>query len=278
MERKGFIGGSDVVKIQDPSEWFKLWEIKTGRRESEDLSDVLAVQMGVNTEDFNFRWFKKVLGHTFKSGHNFGTKVSIQKQFKANYSGVPLKGTTDYTIIDSMDDDFIVECKHTYEANTMHRVREQYMPQVQTYMYLSGVPKCYLSVFFGNNRYDCLEIEYNQEYFDEIMKRVIQFWSYVKEDTAPPMGETNLKLVPTDKIVVDGKVAKNMVGNNYWASMVNQYIENKPSHELFEAAKKEILNTLESNERSVYCDRLEVVRSKSGRRNINLINNKEDVA
>ena len=57
MERKGFIGGSDVVKIQDPSNWFELWEIKTGRRESEDLSDVLAVQMGVNTEDFNINWF-----------------------------------------------------------------------------------------------------------------------------------------------------------------------------------------------------------------------------
>ena len=270
MERKGFIGGSDVVKIQDPSNWFELWEIKTGRRESADLSDVLAVQMGVNTEDFNINWFFKMMGDAVKAD-----RCHKQSSFESDYKGVPLKGTLDVT---NVIDHYIIECKHTYEANTMHRVREQYMPQVQTYMYLSGLTKCYLSVFFGNNKYDCLEIQYNQEYFDEIMKRVIQFWSYVKEDTAPPMGETNLKLVPTDKIVVDGKVAKNMVGNNYWASMVDQYIENKPSHELFEAAKKEILNTLESNERSVYCDRLEVVRSKSGRRNINLINNKEDVA
>jgi len=273
MERKGFIGGSDVVRIQDPSNWFELWEVKTGRRESVDLSDNLAVQMGVNTEDFNFRWFKKVVSDT--RGYE---AVSTQKQFKEYYAGVPLKGTTDYTVIDSMGDDFIVECKHTYEGNSMHRVRELYMPQVQTYMYLSGLPKCYLSVFFGNNKYDCLEIEYHQEYFEEIMERVIQFWSYVKDDEAPPMGETKLKLVPTDKVIVDGKIAKNMVGNNYWTSMVDQYIENKPSHELFEAAKKEILNTIESNERSVYCDRLEVIRSKSGRRNINLINNKEDVA
>ena len=154
MNRKGFIGGSDVVRLQDHSKWHEIWEIKTGRKRSVDLSDNLAVQMGVNTEDFNFRWFKKVLGH------NFGTiDVSTQKKFKEYYAGVPLKGTTDYTIIDSMGDDFIVECKHTFEANSMYRVREQYMPQVQTYMYLSGVPKCYLSVFFGNNKYDCLEIE-----------------------------------------------------------------------------------------------------------------------
>jgi predicted phage-related endonuclease len=270
MERKGFIGGSDVVKIQDPSNWFELWEIKTGRRESADLSDVLAVQMGVNTEDFNIKWFFKMMGDLYGEGQSLK-----QNTYHNNEFFVPLKGTLDLVNIPKK---YILECKHTYEGNSMHRVRELYMPQVQTYMYLSGLPKCYLSVFFGNNKYDCLEIEYNHEYFEEIMKRVIQFWSYVKDDEAPPMGETKLKLVPTDKIVVDGKVAKNMVGNNYWTSMVDQYIENKPSHELFEAAKKEILNTIESNERSVYCDRLEVVRSKSGRRNINLINNKEDVA
>jgi len=270
MERKGFIGGSDVVRIQDPSNWFELWEVKTGRRKSVDLSDNLAVQMGVNTEDFNINWFFKMMG-------DLVLKNSFYKQhtYEVPYKGVPLKGTLD--LADGIQG-YIVECKHTYEGNSMHRVRELYMPQVQTYMYVSGIKKCYLSVFFGNNKYDCLEIEYNQEYLEEIMQRVVQFWSYVKEDEAPPMGETKLKIVPTDKIVVDGKIAKNMVGNNYWTSMVDQYIENKPSHELFESAKKEILNTIESNERSVYCDRLEVVRSKSGRRNINLINNKEDVA
>ena len=42
MERKGFIGGSDCVKIMR-GEWLELWEIKTGRRESEDLSDNLSL-------------------------------------------------------------------------------------------------------------------------------------------------------------------------------------------------------------------------------------------
>ena len=274
MERKGFIGGSDVVRIQDPSNWFELWEVKTGRRESVDLSDNLAVQMGVNTEDFNIDWFFKMMGDAVKRPEE-KHREHKQSTFHSQSYGVPLKGTLDFANILGS---YMIECKHTYEANSMHRVRELYMPQVQTYMYLSGLPKCYLSVFFGNNKYDCLEIQYHQEYFDEIMERVIQFWAYVKDDEAPPMDETKLKLVPTDKVIVDGKVAKNMVGNNYWTSMVDQYIENKPSHELFESAKKEILNTLESNERSVYCDRLEVIRSKSGRRNINLINNKEDVA
>ena len=52
MERRGFIGGSDAVKIMN-GDWIELWEIKTGRIKSPDLSKNLAVQMGILTEDFN---------------------------------------------------------------------------------------------------------------------------------------------------------------------------------------------------------------------------------
>ena len=31
MDRKGTIGGSDVAKLQDPNNWFEMWEIKTGQ-------------------------------------------------------------------------------------------------------------------------------------------------------------------------------------------------------------------------------------------------------
>ena len=36
MERKGFIGGSDCVKIME-GEWEELWEVKTGLKEPESL-------------------------------------------------------------------------------------------------------------------------------------------------------------------------------------------------------------------------------------------------
>ncbi len=58
MKRKGFIGGSDAVKIMN-GDWIELWEIKTGRIESPDLSKNLAVQMGILTEDFNISWFEQ---------------------------------------------------------------------------------------------------------------------------------------------------------------------------------------------------------------------------
>ncbi len=56
MERKGFIGGSDCVKIMQGN-WLELWQVKTGRVEPEDLSDNIAVQLGIHTEQFNLDWF-----------------------------------------------------------------------------------------------------------------------------------------------------------------------------------------------------------------------------
>ena len=58
MNRQGFIGGSDCVKIMQ-GEWQELWEIKTDRREPDDLSDNIAVQLGTFTEDFNLQWYEK---------------------------------------------------------------------------------------------------------------------------------------------------------------------------------------------------------------------------
>ena len=46
------IGGSDASKIMN-GEWHELWEIKTGRKEDADLSDVFHVQLGHATEKFN---------------------------------------------------------------------------------------------------------------------------------------------------------------------------------------------------------------------------------
>ena len=59
MDRRGTIGGSDVAKLQDPVNWYELWEIKTGRKPSPDLSDVLPVAMGSTTEQLNHAWFRK---------------------------------------------------------------------------------------------------------------------------------------------------------------------------------------------------------------------------
>ena len=58
MNRIGFIGGSDMRRIME-GDWISLWEEKTGRTKSADLSDVLPVQLGSFTEQFNINWFQQ---------------------------------------------------------------------------------------------------------------------------------------------------------------------------------------------------------------------------
>ena len=69
MDRRGFIGGSDCVKIMQ-GDWQELWEIKTNRRKPDDLSDNLAVQLGTFTERFNLEWFEKQQCLQNKKGRN----------------------------------------------------------------------------------------------------------------------------------------------------------------------------------------------------------------
>ena len=58
MNRQGFIGGSDARRIME-GDWHNLWLEKTGRAKSADLSENIAVQLGVWTEAFNVMWFKR---------------------------------------------------------------------------------------------------------------------------------------------------------------------------------------------------------------------------
>ena len=85
MNRKGFIGGSDCVKIMN-GDWYDLWQVKTGRGEPDDLSDNLPVQLGVTTEDFNLSWFEKQTGKTV---------AAHQKEYITTIGTVPVKGTID---------------------------------------------------------------------------------------------------------------------------------------------------------------------------------------
>ena len=150
MERKGFIGGSDCVKIMQ-GEWLKLWQIKTGRVESDDLSDNIAVQLGIHTEDFNLGWFEKqyncVLSHH-------------QSESEEMIGNVPAKGT-----IDAKWNDAIIEAKHTNSYNNMDSVIEFYMPQIQMYAHMADAKGAYLSVIFGNNKWEGAYVSYNEEYF-----------------------------------------------------------------------------------------------------------------
>jgi len=255
MERKGFIGGSDCVKIMQGN-WLGLWQVKTGRAESEDLSRNVAVQMGVHTEDFNLKWFSD----------EYDVKLSgFQRSCNRTINGVPAKGTVDAMCTTGVNawEASIVEAKHTNAYNTLDKVIEYYMPQLQLYIELAGTEGAYLSVIFGNNKWESAYVSRNQEYFGSMWAVVSDFWGYVLRDEEPVGNDQPIQL-GTDQIKVDDMVKRDATTDNHFVDAAHTYSTLEADAKAFESAKKDLKQMVGDNEREVYCDQLVVKRDKRG--------------
>ena len=247
MNRTGFIGGSDTIKIM-AGEWLDLWQVKTGRKEPDDLSDNIAVQLGIHTESFNIGWFEK----TYQA-----SVVDQQKSFGEDIGIVPVVGT-----VDGMWNNSIVEAKHTNNFNNMDDMISRYMPQLQTYMRLSDAEGAYLSVIFGNSKWEATHIARNDAYFDSMWSVVSDFWGYVLRDEEPVAIDT--PSISIEKIAVDDMVIRDASTDNAFIDAAHTYIENQAAAGAFESAKKSLKDMVGPNEREVYCDLLTVKRDKRG--------------
>mgnify|MGYP006232209243 FL=1 len=248
MERKGFIGGSDCVKIMQGN-WLELWQVKTGRVEPDDLSDNIAVQLGVHTEQFNLDWFARqhdcVLG-------------GFQFCYEREIGIVPVKGTIDamYNHINP------VEAKHTNAYNNMDDVIKYYMPQLQTYCKLSGAEGIWMSVIFGNNKWESAFVSYDKEYFDSMWAVVSDFWGYVLRNEEPIGIDTpNLS---TNHIPIDNMVVRDASRDNQFCYAAVTYVNYYEKNRVFDNAKKDLKQMVGDNEREVYNDQISVKRDKRG--------------
>ena len=252
MERKGFIGGSDCVKIMQGN-WLELWQVKTNRVEPEDLSRNIAVQMGIQTEEFNLLWFAEEYDCTL---------TGFQKSFEEMIGSVPVKGTVDAMVGDSIEDS-IVEAKHTNAYNSLDKVIEYYMPQLQLYIHLAKAKGAHVSVIFGNNKWESAYVSRNEEYFNSMWAVVSDFWGYVLRDEEPVGNDQPIQL-SIDKVSVDNMVKRNATSDNQFVDAAITYVENEAAAKTFESAKKQIKDMVGDNEREVYCDQLTAKRDKRG--------------
>ena len=258
MERKGFIGGSDCVKIMQ-GDWLQLWQIKTGLVEPEDLSRNVAVQMGIQTENFNLDWF----------AHEYSFDLHNKQLTESNMiDGVPAKGTFDAMVYTNLSDNkindgHIVEAKHTNAYNTLDKVIEYYMPQLQLYIKLAGADGAYLSVIFGNNKWESAYVSRNKEYFNSMWEVVSGFWGYVLRKQEPVGYDQQVQL-SIDQIKVDDMVRRDAATDNHFVDLAHTYTTLEADAKAYESAKKELKQMVGDNEREVYCDQLTVKRDKRG--------------
>ena len=248
MNRQGFIGGSDATAIMR-GEWYDLWCVKTGRAQPEDLSDNIAVQLGIHTEKFNLDWFEK---------QNKCVLRCHQQQFDhTSTAGVPLSGT-----IDAMWNECIVEAKHTNAFNNMDQVIERYMPQLQLYMYLVKSEGAYLSVIFGNSQWESAHVQYDANYTMNMLTIIADFWRHVTEDIEPvgiDVPKQDIMGIPVDQMIV-----RDASTDNHFVSTAADYINHLEKAKIHERCKKDLKAMVADNEREVFCEYLTIKRDKRG--------------
>ena len=217
IARRKFIGGSDAVKIM-AGDWFSLWEDKTGRKEPEDLSRVLPVQMGNATEEFNAYWFELMTGNTVvRRGEHV---VSKAYPFMAcTLDGVVAKGP------------MVWQAKHVAGRQPLEEVVARYTPQVTHEMLVCGLSAAVLSVLIGTDRYEAIEIPLDDFYAETLIEREREFWGFVERDEQPLNGAP---IVPPPPVEKYRKI--DMTGNNQFASLAADWLANEQGNKVFLAS------------------------------------------
>lgn len=256
------IGGSDAAVIMF-GEFFEstihgLWLEKTGKAEPENLDKILRVRMGSHTESLNRYWYQERTGWRVTTDPK--TYVGQEDFMTAHLDGLTNARETK----DSKDPSplGVWEAKHTNPWIKVDPV-EMYYPQLQHNMAVTGRSYAHLSVFKGNDWWRWYEVERDDEYIEKLIQREAAFWFCVEADTPPPdttapADKATVPVAPVLTKVVD------MTGNNAWASLAFDWLDNHDAAKKHVKAEKAIRKIVEKDAARTYGHGLDCVRDGRG--------------
>jgi hypothetical protein len=256
-----FVRGSDMIKIMT-GEWNELWRIKKGLQGRPDLSFQFNVQLGLATEDFNIKWAED----------NYMLKFNKQAARQMQYGLIKLTGTLDGFSAKNADDEveFIgIECKHTYSYNTMDKMLEYYMPQLQFYIWIAKLEKMIFSVIFGN-QWKAVEVYPSEEYLELMKENIKMFWDHIVHNTEPDDNNYHNDVLKRnasayiDSVPINKMTARDASKSNSFTEYTQQYLQHEDAAKSFEVARKALREEIRPNEREVYNDLISVKRDKRG--------------
>jgi YqaJ-like viral recombinase domain len=243
--RKG-IGGSDVNVIMngDKEAIYKVWLVKTGQAEPEDLSDVLPVRFGEVTEDLNIEWYERTTGH----------KTSRRSE-RVPYAEWPVLTVE----LDCFDPELLgpVECKCLSAYTNVDDAVAKYMPQIQAAMLVTGAERAALSMFIGTLKHEIRYVDFDPFYCDLMLERLKSFWQHVLDKT-PPV-EFDAIATPVEAIV-----SYDMQGDNHWADRAMTWLETRDSAKRHETASKELKGAVPADAKEAFGHGIVITRNKAG--------------
>ena len=243
----------------------ELWLELTGKKEPDNLSWNLRVQIGVATEEINAKFYSHMTGDKVST---FGDIAPFYEHADCKFLVAQLDG------IIYRDDwkktpkelpgpftpkNGVFEAKHSNQYAKIEESRATYYPQLQHYMGVTGFEFAVLSVILGNSKLKFLEVERDEPYINELFEREIEFWDYVQKDIPPEMESMSIRVPEKPVKSID------MTGNNEWGSAAHEWLEYKSISDTFKRADRTLKDMTPQDVRIAEGNGVKVVRSDRGR-------------
>jgi putative phage-type endonuclease len=186
MDREKGVGGSEIASILGISPWltaYQLWEYKTGKKESKDMSTLSHIQRGI-------------------LGEKMARRI-LEDKYKRKY--VPHTWTIEGTPYRCSDDGFccdneILEIKcmgqEAHEKVREGYIPEYYMTQCIWNLFVSGAEQCRF-VSFRPEDEDMIEIVVrpSPRVATKYRAAVDKFWECVTKNMPPPLSDRDAETI-----------------------------------------------------------------------------------
>jgi predicted phage-related endonuclease len=245
-ERRQGIGGSDATQIM-AGQWNKLWQIKTGADDGPNLDGILPVALGSFTETFNREWFTRQTGLAVSTVDCDHLVHPTNKWCRANLDGVLM--------------DAIFEAKHIGQDDTIDNALKKYHWQLIHNIYVADLDFAYLSVLFGNRRWEMVKVEQDAAQLATLLEWENNFWHAVETGEEP---ENRSAFGVTPKVNLDLMRDIDMTGNNHWADLAATYLETEVDANHHDRAKKQLKKLVTEDVKSATGHGVTIRRSVSG--------------
>jgi hypothetical protein len=246
--RDGKLTASRIACLMtgNETEIMKLWREMIGDPdfEPEDLSNVWPIQLGLETEALNLRWY------TRKSGRDLSRFGEVVCNPKHNWAACTLDAWD--TLLGCP-----VECKHVGGHEPLSMVTKRYQPQMHWQMIVTGARKVMFSVIEGANEPVVDEIPFDESYARELWTRALSFMLCVNTLTPPCIPQP----APAP---VDPTKSYDYNGHNEWASNAALWLETREAAKKFKTAESSLKQLVPADAKRVHGHGIEINRNRAG--------------
>ena len=188
IDRQSYIGGSDIAAVLGKSRWktkYELWAEKTGKLQQKDLSQIEAVELGTDLEDFVAQKFSQKTGYKVRRA----PKVYQHPDYPFMVAHI------DRLITDTNE---ILECKTcaaTKAKEWENDIPIEYVYQVIWYLGITGKKSAWIACLIGGQKFDYKQINFSPKLFNKMVEKAIEFWEMVQNNTPPAVTSQDVEVL-----------------------------------------------------------------------------------